>query len=68
MEQLQAILTYGEALNNAKKQGRGLYSLFYFCAKCGWILKGRERRGKNGQPLCPKCGKGVRTKPRRRRG
>jgi len=44
------------------------YRWYYYCPWCGsWIRKGMEQVNSRGLPVCPKCGRKLRTKPHDKR-
>jgi len=47
---------------------RSRYDWYYYCPWCGiWIRKGQEKKNDRGLPVCPRCGRKLRTKPHDKR-
>jgi hypothetical protein len=45
------------------------YRHAYYCRDCGkWIPKEEALAGPDAWPLCPRCGRPLRTRPRNREG
>ena len=44
------------------------YSTHYYCSLCGrWVPRDRAARDAKGRPLCPRCLRYLRTRPRNRK-
>lgn len=47
---------------------KSVYRYYYYCSKCGiYVRKDIAKKDSMGRPLCPRCGKQLRIRPKHRR-